>query len=113
MLRFLLITILLLPVGAVDLNAAPDFSREVLPIFSDKCFKCHGPDGKARKAKLRLDRQENVLRKKDAIIVPGKSAESELIARIFSSDPDEQMPPPDAGKPKPKAKAKAKAKKKA
>ena len=96
MLRFLLITILLLPVGAVALNAAPDFSREVLPILSDNCFKCHGPDANARKAKLRLDRQENVLRKKDAIIVPGKSAESELIARIFSSDPDEQMPPPDS-----------------
>ena len=96
MLRFLLITILLLPVGAVALNAAPDFSREVLPILSDNCFKCHGPDANARKAKLRLDRQENVLRKKDAIIVPGKSAESELIARIFSSDPDELMPPPDS-----------------
>jgi hypothetical protein len=96
MLRFLLITILLLPVGAVALNAAPDFSREVLPILSNYCFQCHGPDASARKAKLRLDREEFALRKKDALIVPGKSAESELIARIFSGDPDEQMPPPDS-----------------
>ena len=96
MLRLLLITILLLPVGAVALNAAPDFSRDVLPILSDNCFKCHGPDANARKAKLRLDRKESALRKKDAIIVPGKSGASELIARIFSSDPDEQMPPAES-----------------
>ena len=91
--RILLITILLLPIGV---SAAPDFSREVLPIFSDNCFQCHGPDANARKAKLRLDREEFALRKKDVLIVPGRSEESELIARIFSSDPDEQMPPPDS-----------------
>ena len=96
MLRFLLITILLLPVDAVALNAAPDFSREVQPILSDNCFKCHGPDANARKAKLRLDRIEGALRKKDPIIIPGKSAESELISRIFSSDPDEHMPPAES-----------------
>ena len=44
--RILLITILLLPISAI---AAPDFSREVLPILSDNCFKCHGPDTKARR----------------------------------------------------------------
>ncbi len=91
--RIVLITILLLPIGV---SAAPDFSREVLPIFSDNCFQCHGPDANARKAKLRLDREEFALRKKDVLIVPGRSEESELIARIFSSDPDEQMPPPDS-----------------
>ena len=93
MLRFLLIIFLLLPVAAV---AAPDFNRDVLPIFSDNCFKCHGPDANARKAKLRLDLKEGALRTKDAVIVPGKSTESELIARILSDDPDEQMPPPDS-----------------
>ena len=91
--RILLITILLLPISAI---AAPDFSREVLPILSDNCFKCHGPDANARKAKLRLDRIEGALRKKDPIIIPGKSAESELISRIFSSDPDERMPPAES-----------------
>src|SRR2546425_6671780 len=73
-----------------------DFSRDVLPIFSDNCFKCHGPDEKARKAKLRLDTKEGAFRVKDGktVIVPGKSAESELIHRITNKDPEEVMPPP-------------------
>ena len=87
--RVWLITFLLLPLSAL---AAPDFSREVLPILSDTCFKCHGPDANARKAKLRLD-VEAVAKKE--VIIPGKSAESELIARIFSEDADELMPPPE------------------
>ena len=68
-----------------------DFSRDVLPIFSDNCFKCHGPDEKARKAKLRLDTKEGAFRVKDGktVIVPGKSAESELFSRIITRDPDE------------------------
>ena len=93
MLRFLLIIFLLLPVATI---AAPDFNRDVLPIFSDNCFKCHGPDANARKAKLRLDLKEGALRTKDAVIVPGKSTESELISRILSNDPDELMPPPES-----------------
>src|SRR5881398_3650990 len=72
-----------------------DFSRDVLPIFSDNCFKCHGPDEKARKAKLRFDTKEGAFRIKDgkAVIVPGKSAESELVRRITTTDPDDHMPP--------------------
>src|SRR2546427_1622436 len=77
-----------------------DFSRDVLPIFSDNCFKCHGPDEKARKAKLRLDTKEGAFRVKDGktVIVPGKSASSELIRRITNSDPDEVMPPPKSNR---------------
>jgi len=88
--RFLFIAIL--PV-ACSAFAAPDFSRDVLPILSDTCFKCHGPDSNARKAKLRLDVEAEA--KKD-VIIPGKSAESEIIARIFSEDSNELMPPPDS-----------------
>ena len=88
MLRFLLIMILLLPLLA---KASPDFNRDVLPILSDTCFKCHGPDANARTAKLRMDVEAEA--KKEGIL-PGKSAESEIIARIFSGDPDELMPPP-------------------
>ncbi len=74
-----------------------DFARDVLPILSDACFKCHGPDEKARKADLRLDTKEDALRK-DGPIVPGKSAASRLVERIVSADPDEVMPPPKSNK---------------
>ena len=81
------------------LAAAPvDYGREVRPILSDKCYHCHGPDEGARKAKLRFDTREGAFRLKDgaAVIVPGKSAESELIFRITSAHADEVMPPPEA-----------------
>ena len=63
------------------------FSRDVLPILSDNCFACHGPDAKARKANLRLDQKENALA--NGIVVPGKSAQSELIKRITAANPGE------------------------
>jgi len=70
-------------------TAAVIFSRDVLPILSENCFLCHGPDKTMRKAKLRLDIKDGAMR----VITPGKSAESELIQRITTSDPDELMPP--------------------
>ncbi|MBI4660852.1 MAG: PSD1 domain-containing protein [Verrucomicrobia bacterium] len=77
-----------------------DFNRDIRPILSDHCFQCHGPDEKARKAKLRLDTREDAIaaREEGAAIVPGKSSESKLIERIRSTDPDEVMPPPKTGK---------------
>ena len=74
------------------------FDRDVLPILSDHCFACHGPDAKTRKADFRLDVKAGALRAEDPVIVPGKSAESELVARLDSTDPDEKMPPPKSGK---------------
>jgi hypothetical protein len=71
-----------------------DFSRDILPILSDNCFLCHGPDAKTRKANLRLDNREGALRREDPVIVPGKSDESELFLRIISEDEGEVMPPP-------------------
>jgi Protein of unknown function (DUF1553)/Protein of unknown function (DUF1549)/Planctomycete cytochrome C len=86
---------------SVSVWAAEDkvsFSRDVLPVLSDYCFKCHGPDESGREADLRLDTQDGVLAVRDgkAIINPGDLADSELIRRIVSKDPDEVMPPPDA-----------------
>ncbi len=77
-----------------------NFSREILPILSDNCYQCHGPDEQARKAKLRFDTKEGASRVKDgtAVIVPGKSAESELVRRISSTDPEEIMPPPKSNR---------------
>ncbi len=73
-----------------------DFNRDVRPILSDRCFKCHGFDASARKAKLRLDVREEAIKpaKSGASpIVPGISAKSEVVLRIMSTDPDEVMPP--------------------
>ena len=72
------------------------FNRDVRPILSDKCWACHGPDEKTRQADLRLDTDEGAKTVRDgrAAIVSGDPAQSELVRRIRSSDPDEAMPPP-------------------
>lgn len=77
----------------------PDFNREVLPLLTAKCFKCHGPDAKHREAGLRLDVEEAAKAKLDSdavAIVPGDLKASELIARITSKDSDLVMPPLDS-----------------
>src|SRR5262249_55728459 len=76
-------------------SPAVDYSRDILPILSDNCYQCHGPDEKARKAKLRLDLKEGAFRVKDGItvIVPGDPKRSELVHRITTTDPDDHMPP--------------------
>ena len=83
--------------------AEPDlFNTKVRPILAQHCFKCHGPDDKARKAKLRLDVREDALRPARSglrAIVPGKPDESELIARIFNEQESSRMPPAHVKKP--------------
>ncbi len=80
---------------------SPEFARDVLPILSDHCFSCHGPDGASRQAGLRLDLRENALKSNDGVaaIAPGQPTRSELIRRIKADDDDTMMPPPDALKP--------------
>jgi hypothetical protein len=73
-----------------------DFTRDVRPILSRHCFKCHGFDDKARKAKLRLDVREGAVKK---AVVPGKPDDSLLVRRICSTDDDEVMPPPATKNP--------------
>ena len=75
-----------------------DFAREVLPILSDKCFTCHGPDTKKAKD-LRLDSYEAATKDRKGIrsIDPDDLENSELIFRIH--DEDDPMPPEDDGKP--------------
>src|SRR5262245_22921673 len=72
--------------------AAPDFTRDVRPILSNTCFKCHGPDDKKRGGKLRLDDRAAAMKK--GVLKPGKADASELVQRIFSNDPEQVMPPP-------------------
>lgn len=88
--------------AAVSLRAAPvkvGFNRDVRAILTEKCFQCHGPDAKARKAKLRLDMRDEAVKERKGgafAIVPGEVAESELVYRIFADDADEVMPPPES-----------------
>lgn len=86
----------LLCLGSALPAATIDFSRDIQPILSDKCYFCHGPDAKERKGDLRLDVEKDAKAVKDGVaaIAPGKSAQSTLIERIFSTDPDEVMPTP-------------------
>ncbi|MEM7386513.1 MAG: c-type cytochrome domain-containing protein, partial [Verrucomicrobiota bacterium] len=76
----------------------PSFSREVLPILSDRCFHCHGPDEHSRKADLRLDDETEAKKSRDGlhVIRPGNVEGSALWKRITSTNPDDQMPPPDS-----------------
>jgi hypothetical protein len=80
---------------------AVSFNRDIRPIFSDTCFRCHGPDKSGRKAGLRLDIRDEALRKTRSgvtPIVPGRPEESEIIRRIFSAEAAEVMPPEEAHK---------------
>ena len=82
---------------AIQSNAAEiDFNRDIRPILSENCFYCHGQDGAKRKAGLRLDQRAGALSSK--AFVPGNARKSELVLRILSDDPDEQMPPPGSNR---------------
>jgi hypothetical protein len=73
-----------------------NYTRDIKPIFSARCYACHGPDEGKRKAKLRLDLREEAIKK---VIKPSDSKGSELISRITSNDPNEVMPPPKSKLP--------------
>jgi len=84
---------------AVPIAAAEpvDFAREVLPILSNKCFACHGPDTKKKKD-LRLDSYAAATADRNGIraIDPESPEDSEVLIRIH--DEKDPMPPEDAEK---------------
>src|SRR5579872_1895510 len=72
------------------------FNRDIRPIMSDTCFRCHGPDKNARMAGMRLDIRAEALKPlPDHLtpIVPGDPEHSAIIARIFEANPARIMPP--------------------
>ena len=80
----------------VSAAEAPDYGRDVRPILSQFCFKCHGPDDGQRQAGLRLDTREGATTKSESgktPVSPKQPHLSELVRRIESPDPDETMPP--------------------
>src|SRR5438105_3166299 len=107
MIRFT--ALLLIVFFAAGLTAADnvpgkvDFNRNIRPILSNTCAKCHGPDPKERKGGtdgLRLDVRADAIADLGgyAAIVPGQPAKSALVQRITSIDDDEHMPPKSSGK---------------
>ncbi|MGE3806749.1 MAG: PSD1 and planctomycete cytochrome C domain-containing protein [Gemmataceae bacterium] len=77
------------------------FNRDIRPILADNCFRCHGPDARARTSGLRLDTREGALeprKRKPAAVLPGKADDSMLFQRIITADPKKVMPPPETDK---------------
>jgi hypothetical protein len=102
----LVITVVVWLLGSRDGSAPnlPDrvsYNFHVRPIISDRCFKCHGPDARQRKAGLRLDTEKGLygaLREDSSgrVIVPGDPKRSELFRRISAHDTSVLMPPPNS-----------------
>jgi hypothetical protein len=89
--------IFLLPLaGAVGAEPKISFTRQIKPILANKCFACHGPDEKERKAELRLDVRDEAV---PSVIKPGDGEHSEVLVRITTGDADSRMPPSDSKKP--------------
>src|SRR5262249_2102133 len=77
---------------------AIDFNRDIRPILSNRCFKCHGPD--LKKAGLDLQTPPAAtkqLKARNFPVGPGKSAESQLIQRVSAPEEEIRMPPSGKG----------------
>jgi hypothetical protein len=72
-----------------------DYTRDVLPILSGRCFPCHGPDAGKRKTDIRLDVRDDAVAVK--AVVPRRPGESNLLARVTADDDDGRMPPAKSG----------------
>ena len=89
--------------STVLLAADVDFRRDVRPILTNACYACHGPDseqrqgGDAETGGLHFDSRSGAFVDLGGYfaIVPGEPDRSEMIRRINTNDPDQQMPPPD------------------
>jgi hypothetical protein len=77
------------------------FNRDIRPILSEHCVKCHGPSAQARKGKLRLDQKESAFGPAESgkiAVVPGDLQKSELWARVSTTEAEDKMPPRKSGK---------------
>jgi hypothetical protein len=96
---FLLFALLATNLGRAEEPIA--FNRDIRPILSEHCFQCHGPDAQQRQGNLRLDQRDAAIAPADSgktAILPNHSGQSELIARLLTSDTDLHMPPASTGK---------------
>jgi hypothetical protein len=89
------------PASAPAVATKLSFNEHILPILSENCYACHGPDPGSRKGELRLDRPEFAFapRKEGGkVIIAGDPDHSPLVRRIESDKEKEIMPPPEAHK---------------
>jgi mono/diheme cytochrome c family protein len=80
--------------------AAPDYVRDIRPIFEQHCYSCHGAEKQT--SSYRLDVRDVALKGGDSgepAIVPHKAAESAIIRHVSEADPHLRMPPADSGVP--------------
>src|SRR5262245_12844767 len=81
------------PVSVGQESFRIDFAHDIVPILRKHCGECH--TGEKKKGGFSLNTRSALLAggETGAAVVPGKSAESELIKRITSSDDAVKMPP--------------------
>src|SRR2546421_9595329 len=84
-----LILVALTTRAAADSGKKVDFAHDIVPLLKARCAECH-TNGKY-KGSQSLDTRADLVKTRAA--VPGKSADSELIRRVATKDPDERMPP--------------------
>src|SRR5688572_14699312 len=109
--RFFVVSVALLSIRAraddarrEDRSPLPDtiqFNRDIRPILSENCYKCHGFDPKSREAGLRFDTREGIFTKLEdgsVAVAPGSLDRSLLWKRITTADKDDKMPPAKSGK---------------
>lgn len=77
-----------------------DYNKDILPILSQNCFECHGPDENTREADRRLDTPQGAYADLEGIVavVPGDPEASEMVYLINSEYSEERMPPVDSKK---------------
>jgi hypothetical protein len=70
-------------------QSAVDFSKDIAPILTEHCLKCHGTE--KQKGKYRLD-------SKDAAFKGGKSDKTAvMIHRVFLAKDNDELMPPEGG----------------
>ncbi|HCN77202.1 MAG TPA: hypothetical protein DIT13_08430 [Verrucomicrobiales bacterium] len=98
-------SILLLCLASAALSPAPaevDYARDIQPILAEHCLLCHGPDdSKGGLTLTSFELATNALKSGAHAIMPGKPEQSAVIERMTTTDPDEQMPPPEQRAKKP------------
>ena len=94
--NIILLAVMLLPASI----RGADFEREVQPLLTQKCGKCHGPN--LQESNFRIDSPQSLLKGGDwdqPAIVPGNLPKSFLYQVVAGAVPDLTMPPEKSGPP--------------